>query len=75
MSYIPISPSISKSVIIFSPSLILTSRLYTYYKPGIYIPFTALNLNFNYPSLKLAIAIYRGLFTRPPLYYIPYIPI
>ena len=40
--------------------------------------FAALSLILNYPSLKLAIAVYRGLSTRRPLPYVPcdpYIPI
>ena len=74
MSYIPTSPSISKSVITSSPSPILTRRLYTPYKSALYIKLIALNLILNCPGLKLAIAIYRGLPTRRPLPYIPCVP-
>jgi hypothetical protein len=36
--------------------------------------FTALNLILNYPGLKLAVAVYRGLPTRRPLPYVPCVP-
>ena len=62
--YVPTSPSISESVITFSPSPILTRRLYTPYKSALYIMLAALNLILNCPSLKLSMAIYRGLPTR-----------
>ena len=73
MSYIPTSPSISKSIITSSPSPILIRQLYTPYKSALYIILTALNLILNYPGLKLAMAIYRGLPTGRPLPYVPYI--
>jgi hypothetical protein len=75
---IPISAFISKSIIISNSSPDLTSQLYTLYKLAINVIFTALNLIFNYPSLKLAVAIYNSLPTGHPLFYIPcdpYIPI
>ena len=62
--YIPINPSISKSVITSSPSPILTGRLYTSYKPAVYVIFTALNLILDCLGLKLAMAIYSGLLTK-----------
>ena len=74
VSCIPTRPSISKSVITSSSSLILIRRLYTPYKSALYIILAALNLILNYPSLKLAIAIYRGLPTRQLLPYIPCVP-
>ena len=74
MSCVPTSLSKSKSIITSSSSPIPTSQLYTPYKPAIYIIFTALNLILNYPSLKLTIAVYRGLPTRRPLPYIPCVP-
>ncbi len=77
MSYIPTSPFISKSIITFSPSLILTRQLYTPYKLVLYIILTALNLIFDCPSLKLTITVHGGLPTGRPLpyiFYIPYVP-
>ena len=74
MSCVPTSASISKSVIIFSSSPVLTSWLYALYRSAINIIFTALNLILNCPGLKLAIAIHRGLFIGRPLPYIPYNP-
>jgi len=74
MSYIPTSPSISKSVIILGSSPILARQLYTPYRPAKYIIFTTLSLILNYPGLKPAIAVHRGLPTGRPLPYIPYIP-
>ena len=78
MSCIPTSLSKSKSIIASSSSPVLASWLYAPYKPAIYIMFTALNLILNYPSLELAVAVYRGLPTRcslPCVLYVPYIPI
>jgi len=78
MFYIPTSPSRFKSIIISSSSPILTGRLYTLYRSAINIIFATLNLIFNYPSLKLTIAIYRGRLIGRPLLYVPcnpYIPI
>ena len=74
ISYILTSLSKSKSVITSSSSPILTSWLYTPYKPAACVIFTTLNLILNYPGLKLAIAIYRGFPTGRPLPYIPYVP-
>jgi len=74
VSYVPTSPSISKSIITSSPSPNLNRGLYTPYKSALYIKFTTLNLILDCPSLKLTIAIYRGLPTRRPLPYISYIP-
>jgi len=78
MSCISTSLSKSKFVIASGSSPVLTGWLYALYKPAMYIIFTALNLILNYPGLKLAIAVYRGLPTRRPLpyiLYVPYIPI
>jgi len=72
--YIPTSASISKSIIISSSSPNLTSRLYNLYRLAVNIIFTALSLILNYPSLKLTIAVYRGLSIGHPLPYIPYNP-
>ena len=74
MSYVPINASISKSVIVSSSSLVLTSQLYTLYKLATNVIFTALSLILNYPSLKLTIAVHKGLPTGRPLPYIPYNP-
>ena len=78
MSYIPINASISKSVIISSSSLILTSWLYALCESAANIIFAALSLILNYPGLELAVAIYEGLPTGRPLPYVPcdpYVPI
>ena len=64
MSCVPTSPSISKSVIIFSPSPILTGRLYAPYKLTLYVVLTILNLILNCLGLKLTMAVYRGLLTK-----------
>jgi len=72
------SLSKSKFVITSSSSPILAGWLYAPYKPAMCVIFTILNLILNYPGLKLAIAVYRGLPTGCPLpyiLYIPYIPI
>jgi hypothetical protein len=74
ISCVPISASISKSVIISSSSPILTSWLYALYRLAVNVIFTALNLILNCPGLKLAIAVYRGLPTRRPLPCVPYDP-
>jgi len=78
MSYVPTSLSKSKSVIASGSFPVLTSWLYTPYKPAIYVVFTALNLILNCPGLKLAIAVHGGLPTGrslPYVLYIPYVPI
>ena len=71
MSYIPTSASISKSVIISSSSPNLTGRLYALYRSAANIIFATLSLILNYPGLKLAIDVYRGLPIGRPLPYIP----
>jgi len=78
MSYIPTSASISKSIIVSSSSPSLTSRLYTLYKSAANIRFAAFSLILNYPGLKLAIAVYRGLpigRSLPCVPCDPYVPI
>jgi len=74
VSYVPTSLSKSKFVIASSSSPILASWLCAPYKLAAYIVFTALNLILNYPSLELAVAVYRGLPTGRPLPYILYVP-
>jgi len=74
MSCIPTSASISKSIIISGSSPNLTSRLYALYRLATNVIFAALSLILNCPSLKLTIAVYRGLPTGRPLPYIPYNP-
>ena len=77
MSYIPTSPSISKSVIVSSSSPILTSWLYALYRSAANIIFTALSLILSCPGFKLAIAVYGGLPIGRPLPCVPcdpYIP-
>jgi len=74
VSCVPINASISKSIIISGSSLILTGWLYALYKLAVNIIFTALSLILNYPGLKLAIAIYKGLPIGRSLPYIPYNP-
>jgi len=64
----------SESVIISGSSLVLTSWLYTLYKLAINVIFTILSLILNYPGLKLAIAVYKGLSIGRLLPYIPYNP-
>ena len=78
ISYIPTSLSKSEFVIASGSSPVLTNWLYAPYKPAAYIVFAALYLILNYPGLKLAIAIYRGLPTGRPLPYVlcvPYVPV
>jgi len=73
-----ISTSISKSVIISSSSPVFTGWLYTLYRLAINVIFATLSLILNYPSLKLAVTIYRGLPIGRPLPCVPcnpYIPI
>ena len=73
MSCVFTSPFISKSIITFSSSFVLTKQLYTLYKLALYIIFITLNLILNCPGFKLTIAIYRGLPIKWPLLYIFYI--
>jgi hypothetical protein len=78
MYYITTNTSISKSIIISNSTPVLTSWLYALYRSAINIIFTALSLILNYPSLELTVTVYRGLFTKHPLPYVPcdpYIPI
>ena len=78
MFYIPTSASIFKFIIISSSSPNLTGWLYTLYRLAANVIFTALSLILNYPSLKLTVAVYRGLPMGRPLPYVPcnpYIPI
>jgi len=78
VSCVPISLSKSKSVIASGSSPVLASWLYTPYKLAACIIFAVLNLILNYPGLKLAVAIHRGLPTGRPLpyvLYVPYVPI
>ena len=74
MFCIPTNTSISKSIIISSFSPNLTSWLYNLYRLATNIIFTTLSLILNYPSLKLTIAVYRGLPIGRPLPYILYNP-
>ena len=74
MSCVPTSPFIFKFIITFSPSLVLTKRLHTFYKLALYIKLAALYLILDYLSFKFAVAIYGGLPTKQPLPYILYIP-
>ena len=74
MSYVPTSPFISKSIITSSPSPVFTRRLCAPYKSALCVILAALNLILDCPSLKLTIAVYRGLPTRRPLPYIPCVP-
>jgi len=78
VSYIPINASIFKSVIVSSSSLVLTSWLYALYKLAANVIFTTLSLILNYPGLKLAVAVYKGLPTGrsfPCVPYNPYVPV
>jgi len=72
--YVSISASISKSIIVSGSSPGLTSQLYTLYRLAVNVRFAAFSLILNYPSLKLAIAVYRGLPTGRSLLYVPYNP-
>ena len=74
MSCVSISPSRSKSIIISSSSPNLTRRLYALYRLAANVIFSAFSLILNCPSLKLTIAIYRGLPIGRPLPYILYNP-
>jgi len=74
MSYISISASISKSIIVSGSSPGLTGWLYTLYRLAVNVRFAAFSLILNYPSLKLAIAVYGGLFIGRPLPCVPYNP-
>ena len=71
MSYFPINPFISKSVIISSSSLVLIRWLCALCKLAVYIVFAALNLILDCLGLELAVAVPGGLFTRQPLFYVP----
>ena len=73
VSCVSTSLSKSKSVITSSSSPILTGWLCAPYKPAACIMFTALNIILNYPGLKLAVAIYRGLPNGRSLPYVPYV--
>jgi len=76
--YVPISASISKSVIISSSSPNLTGWLYALYRLAANVIFAALSLILNCPGFELAIAVYRGLPIGHPLPCVPcdpYIPI
>jgi len=78
VSCVPTSAFISKSVIISGSSPILTGWLCALYRSAVNVIFAMLNLILNYPGLKLAIAVYRGLPIGRPLPYVPcdpYIPI
>ena len=66
MSYIPTSASMSKSVIVSNSSLVLTGWLCAFWESAANIIFAALSLILNCPSLKLAVAVYKGLPTRCP---------
>jgi len=78
MFYVPTSLSKSKFVITSSSSPVLAGWLYALYKPAVCVIFAALNLILNYPGLKLAVAVHRGLPTGrslPCVLYVPYIPV
>jgi len=74
VSYVPTSASISKSIIVSSSSPNLAGWLYALYRSAANIIFAALSLILNYPSLELAIDVYRGLSTGRSLPYVPYNP-
>ena len=78
MSCVLTNTSISKSVIVFNSSPVLTSQLYALYKLAVNIIFATLSLILDCPSLELTITVYRGLFIGCPLPYIscdPCVPI
>ena len=78
MSYIFTNTFIFKFIIVFSPFPVLTSWLYTLYKLAVNVIFTILSLIFNYPNLKLTIAVHKGLPIGRSLPCVPcnfYIPI
>jgi len=78
MSCVPTSLSKSKFIIASGSSPVLASWLCAPYKLAIYVVFTALNLILNYPGLKLAVAVYRGLPTGRSLLCVlcvPYVPV
>jgi len=74
MSCVPTSAFKSKSVINSGSSPNLTSRLYTLYRSATNVIFAALSLILNCPSLKLTIAVYKGLPIGHPLPCVPYNP-
>jgi len=71
ISYVSTSASISKSVIIFSSSPDFTGWLYALYRSAANVIFAALSLILNYPGLKLAVDVYRGLPIGCPLPCVP----
>jgi len=74
MSCVPTSASMSKFVIVSSSSPNLTSWLCALYGLAADVIFAALSLILNYPGLKLAVDIYRGLPMGRPLPCVPYDP-
>jgi len=74
MSCVPTSAFISKSIVVSSSSPGLTSWLYALYRLAVNVRFAIFSLILNYPSLKLTIAVYRGLPIGRPLPYVPYNP-
>jgi len=74
VSYIPTSASTPKSIIVSGSSPNLTSQLCALYRLVTNVIFAALSLILNYPGLKLAIAVYRGLPIGRPLPCVPYGP-
>ena len=74
MSCVFTSASKSKSIINSGSSPNLTGRLYALYRLAANVIFATLSLILNYPGLKLAIAVYKGLPIGRPLPYVPYNP-
>ena len=68
----------SESVITSSSSPVLTGRLYAPCESALYIMPAILNLILDCPGLKFAVAVYRGLLTKQPLFCVfcvPYVPV
>jgi len=68
------SAFISKSIIVSGSSPGLTGWLYALYRLAANVRFTMFSLILNCPSLKLAVAVYRGLPIGRPLPCVPYNP-
>ncbi len=74
MSCVPISPSISESIITSSPSPVLAGRLCAPCESALCVVLAALNLILDCPGLELSVAVHRGLPTGRPLPCVPCVP-
>ena len=74
MFYVPTSLFMSESVIISSPSPVLTGQLCALYKPALCVKLVILNLIFDCLGFKFTMAVHGGLFIGWPLFCIFYVP-